>query len=68
MEDGSHVTVTEVIYDFDPANITPGVYNVTFRTEGYEYKVDTTKETQVGDTVGLKFTPEAIHIMTKQNF
>ncbi len=68
MEDGSPVTITEVVYDFDPQTITPGVYNVTFRTEGYEYKVDTTKETKVGDSVGLKFTPDAIHIMSKQQF
>ncbi len=68
MEDGSPVTITDVIYDFDPSSITPGVYNVTFRTEGYEYKVDTTKETSVGDAVGLKFTPDAIHIMSKQTF
>ena len=67
-EDGSQVSITEVVYDFDPETITPGVYNVTFRTEGYEYKVDTTKETKVGDSVGLKFTPDAIHIMSKQNF
>ena len=68
MEDGSPVTITEVVYDFDPMTITPGVYNVTFRTEGYEYKVDTTKETKVGDSVGLKFTPDAIHIMSKQQY
>ena len=66
LEDGSPVTITEVVYDFDPATVTPGVYNVTFKTEGYEYKVDTTKETQVGDSVGLKFDKEAIHIMEKE--
>ncbi len=68
LEDEAPVTITEVIYDFNPLEITPGVYNVTFRTEGYEYKVDTTKETSVGDSVGLKFNPEAIHIMEKENF
>ena len=68
LEDESPVTITDVVYDFDPVNITPGKYKVTFRTEGYEYKVDTTKETQVGEAVGLKFTPDAIHIMKKQNF
>lgn len=67
-EDGSSVSITEVVYDFDPATIVPGVYNVTFKTQGYEYKVDTTKETNVGDAVGLKFSPDAIHIMEKQNF
>ena len=68
LEDDSPVTITEVVYDFDPATITPGVYSVTFKTEGYEYKVDTTDETKVGDVVGLKFTPEDIHIMEKQTF
>ena len=68
LEDSNPVTITNVIYDFDPENITPGVYNVTFKTDGYEYKVDTTKETKVGDQVGLKFTPDAIHIMSKSNF
>ena len=68
LEDGSPVTITEVVYDFDPMTIVPGVYNVTFKTEGYEYKVDTTKETKAGDPVGLKFTPEALHIMTKSAY
>ncbi len=68
LEDGSPVTITEVVYDFDPMTIEPGVYNVTFKTEGYEYKVDTTKETKAGDPVGLKFTPEALHIMTKSAY
>ncbi len=68
LEDGSPVTITDVLYDFDPVNPEPGVYSVTFRTEGYEYKVDTTDETKVGDVVGLKFAPEDLHIMCKQNF
>ena len=68
LEDGSPVTITEVVYDFDPATGELGVYNVTCKTEGYEYKVDTTKETKVGDAVGLKFTPDALHIMVKQNY
>lgn len=68
LEDGSSVTITDVIYDFDVATLTPGTYNVTFRTEGYEYKVDTTDETKPGDIVGLYFEPEDIHIMEKQNF
>lgn len=65
LEDGSPVTITDVIYDFDPETIEPGIYTITFRTEGYEYKVDTTDKTEVGDVVGLAFTPEDIHIMPK---
>ena len=68
LEDGSPVTITEVLYDFDPENLNPGVYNVTFRTEGYEYKIDTTIESTVGSVVGLDFTPEDIHIMSKSSY
>lgn len=42
LEDDMPVEITDVKYDFDPENITPGVYDVTFATKGYEYKVDTT--------------------------
>ena len=43
----------------------PGEYLVTFKTEGYEYKIDTTREHKEGDIVGLTFEPEDIHIMSK---
>ena len=66
LEDGSSVEITDVIYDFDIENIVPGMYDVTFRTQGYEYKVDTTDEYIVGDEVGLLFSPEDIHIMSKK--
>ena len=65
LEDGKAVEITNVHYDFDPETITPGVYDVTFSTEGYEYKVDTTDKYEVGDIVGLSFQPEDIHIMSK---
>ena len=66
LEDGSPVEITRIDYDFDPDNIMPGVYDVTFATEGYEYKVDTTDKYEEGDEVGLTFSPEDIHIMSKQ--
>ena len=53
-------------YSFDPEHITPGTYQVTFATKGYEYKVDTTDKYEVGDEVGLTFQPEDIHIMSKR--
>ncbi len=59
------VEITDVVYNFDPATIVPGAYAVTFKTEGYEYVVDTTDEWKVGDVVGLTFTPEDLHIMKK---
>ena len=65
LEDGSPVEITDVVYDFDPATITPGEYYVTFKTTGYTYRVDTTDKSEVGAAVGLTFTPEDLHIMSK---
>ena len=65
LEDGSPVEITDVVYNFDPETITPGAYSVTFKTRGYEYRVDTTDLTEVGASVGLDFTPEDLHIMSK---
>ncbi|MGL4791055.1 MAG: ABC transporter ATP-binding protein, partial [Anaerotignaceae bacterium] len=66
LEDDSSVEITEVTYDFDAENIVAGEYLVTFKTEGYEYKIDTTDEYEEGAEVGLMFNPEDIHIMEKQ--
>ena len=66
IEEENPVDITEVVYDFDPATITPGVYNVTFKTAGYEYRIDTTKYVEVGSQVGLQIEPDAIHIMQKE--
>ena len=65
LEDGNPVEIVDVEYEFDPADVKPGTYPVTFKTRGYEYRVDTTKETEVGAVVGLTFDPEDIHIMEK---
>ncbi len=65
LEDGSPVEISEVVYDFDPENIVPGNYTVTFRTEGYEYQIGTTDYYEEGTSVGLTFNPEDIHIMSK---
>ena len=59
------VEITDVVYDFDPENIMPGIYDVTFKTEGYEYTVDTTDKSEIGAEVGLMFYPEDLHIMSK---
>lgn len=64
LEDGSPVEITKIEYNFDADNIVAGEYEVTFATEGYEYKVDTTDKYEVGDEVGLTFTPEDIHVMS----
>ena len=68
LEDGTAVEITEVKYDFDPENIEPGIYDVTFGTKGYEYKIDTTDKYEVDDMVGLMFQPEDIHIMSRNNY
>lgn len=65
LEENTAVEITSVRYDFDPENITPGIYNVTFATEGHEYIIDTTDKYEVGSEVGLMFQPEDIHIMKK---
>ena len=67
LEDETSVEITNVLYDFDAQTIEAGVYDVTFATQGYEYKVDTTDYYEVGDEVGLIFLPEDIHIMKKES-
>ena len=66
LEDGEQVEISDVKYDFDPETIEPGVYDVTFSTEGYEYKVSTTRACEEGSEVGLIFRPEDIHVMKKE--
>jgi len=65
LEDDSEVEITDIVYDFNPETIVEGDYNVTFKTEGYQYKVATTDKFETGTTVGLMFQPEDIHIMRK---
>lgn len=60
------IAITDVKYDFDQENIVPGIYDITFRTSGYDYIIDTTDEYNEGDKVGLTFTPDDIHIMSKE--
>lgn len=66
LEDGETVSITDVKYDFDWENILPGTYEVTFATEGYQYRVSTTKQYENGKEVGLIFAPEDIHVMDKE--
>lgn len=65
LDDGEKVEITEVKYDFDPENMKPGIYDVTFSTEGYEYLVSATRPYYEGTEVGLAFKPEDIHLMKK---
>ena len=54
-----------VDYDFDPENITEGVYQITFSTPGREFNIHTTDYSEVGQEVGLTFFPEDIHVMSR---
>lgn len=66
LEDGEQVEITDVKYDFDPEDIAPGVYDVTFSTEGYEYQVSTPRAFKEGERVGLSFEFGDIHVMKKE--
>ncbi len=57
-----------VDYDFDPDQITEGIYHVTFSTTGREFKIHTTDFVEEGKQVGLTFFPEDIHVMEKIGF
>lgn len=57
-----------VDYDFDPEEVTEGVYEITFSTTGREFKIHTTDYSEEGQEVGLKFFPEDIHVMPKVVF
>ena len=68
-KDGSEsIDINDVEYNFDPENIVSGTYYITFKTLGAEYKIDTTDKYEVGDRVGLTFTPDDLHIMSKGGF
>ncbi len=65
LQDDSPVDITDVKFDFEPAEITEGSYEITFATQGREYKVETTSRHEEGDRVGLRFGPDDIHVMHK---
>lgn len=68
LSDESVVEIEDVEYDFDPDNITQGVYNVTFSTKGRLFKIHTTDIAEEGKEVGLRFFPEDIHVMSKMGY
>lgn len=57
-----------VDYEFDAETITEGVYPITFRTVGREFKIHTTDYSEEGQKVGLTFFPEDIHVMSKVGY
>lgn len=68
LSDESDVEIEDVEYDFDPDEITTGVYQVTFSTKGRVFKVHTTDISEEGKEVGLRFFPEDIHVMSKMGY
>ncbi len=66
LQDDSSIEITSVKFDFDPATITEGSYDITFSTQGREYKVETTAAHEEGDRIGLDFGPDEIHVMHKE--
>ena len=57
-----------VDYDFEPENVKEGIYKITFSTPGREFKIHTTDYSEVGQEVGLTFSPEDIHVMSRMVF
>ena len=57
--------ISDVRFDFDPNEIEVGDYEVTFSTQGREYKIHTTRYFEEGDKVSIDFDPEDIHVMSK---
>ena len=64
-DEEEEVAINDVRFDFDPNEIEVGDYEVTFLTQGREYKVHTTKYFEEGDKVSLDFGKEDIHVMSK---
>ncbi|MEG0077936.1 ABC transporter ATP-binding protein [Anaerorhabdus sp.] len=68
LEDDSVVEIYDVKYDFDDEHINEGDYQITFATKGREFKIHTTDFREEGKKVGLSFSPEDIHVMSKVGF
>ena len=63
--DVDQIVDISVDYDFEPEEVTEGVYQITFSTTGREFKIHTTDYSEEGQEVGLTFFPEDIHVMSK---
>ncbi|MBR3227844.1 MAG: ABC transporter ATP-binding protein [Erysipelotrichaceae bacterium] len=65
LDDETPVEIDDVRYDFEPMEIEPGDYNVTFVTEGRTYKIHTTEKQKEGSLISIDFGPDDIHVMRK---
>lgn len=68
LSDESQSVDISVDYDFEPENVTEGIYRITFSTTGRELKIHTTDYSEEGQEVGLTFFPEDIHVMSRMVF
>ena len=65
LDDETPVEIDDVRYDFEPMEIEPGDYKVTFVTEGRTYKIHTTDNQKEGSLIAIDFDPDDIHVMRK---
>lgn len=65
LEDETPVEIDDVRYNFEPMEIIPGDYSVSFVTEGRTYKIHTTENQKEGSNVALDFDADDIHVMPK---
>ena len=65
LQDDSEIEITDVKFDFDTDEIKEGSYEITFATQGREYKIETTTVHEEGDKVGLRIDRNDIHVMSK---
>ena len=65
LDDESQVEIDDVRYDFEPMEIVPGDYKVSFVTEGRTYKIHTTSNQKEGSLIAIDFGPDDIHVMRK---
>lgn len=68
LDNDENVEITNVDYDFDPENLEPGIYTVSFSTRGRELKIHTTENVELDKSVGLDFGPDDLHVMEKIGF
>ena len=65
LDDETPVEIDDVRWNFEPNEIVPGDYPVTFVTEGRTYKIHTTEKVKENAIVGLDFDKDDIHVMEK---
>lgn len=68
LDNDENIEITNVDYEFDPENMEPGIYTVSFSTRGRELKIHTTENAELDKSVGLDFGPDDLHIMEKIGF